>query len=53
MNSPEEILNMNIARYRELLRAEKDPQFRLKLEEALARDLKTKDQPAESTQSDD
>lgn len=52
MTSPEQILDMNIARFRELIRAEKDPQFRAKLEEALARDLRAKRQPEKSIQSE-
>ena len=52
MTSPEHILDMNIARYRELIRIEKDSLFRAKLEEALARDLKTKLQLARSIQAD-
>ena len=50
MTSPEHILDMNIARYRELIRTEKDPQFRAKLEEALARDIETKRQLAKPIQ---
>jgi hypothetical protein len=42
MTSPEQILDMNIARYRELIRTEQDVQFRAKLEEALARDIETR-----------
>ena len=52
MTSPEQILDMNIARYRELIRTEKVPQFRAKLEEALARDLNTKRQLAKSIHSE-
>jgi hypothetical protein len=53
MTTPEDILDMNIARYRDLIHTEKDPEFRLKLEEALARDLDTKHRPTKSTQSED
>lgn len=49
-DQPEHILDMNIARYRELIRTEKDPQFRAKLEEALARDIETKRQLAKPIQ---
>ncbi|MBP6690139.1 MAG: hypothetical protein KA153_09110 [Hyphomonadaceae bacterium] len=42
MTSRETILDMNITRYRELIRTEKDAQFRANLEEALDRDLRTK-----------
>lgn len=42
MTSPEDLLDLNIARYRGLIRTEKDAQFRAKLEEALARDLRSK-----------
>jgi hypothetical protein len=48
MTSRETILNMNITRYRELIRTEKDAQFRAKLEEALDRDLQTKSELAAS-----
>jgi hypothetical protein len=46
MTSPENILDMNIARYRELIRTENDAQFRAKLEEALTRDLQAKSELA-------
>lgn len=46
MTSPEYILDLNIARYRELIRTEKDAQFRMKLEEALVRDLQAKSELA-------
>ena len=49
MTDPEHILDMNIARYRELIRAEKDPKFREKLQEALMRDLQAKSELAEPT----
>ncbi len=49
MTSLGNILDMNIARYRELIRVEKDPQLRAKLEEALARDLETKRRTAKPT----
>lgn len=51
MTSPEQILDMNIARYRELIRTEQDVQFRAKLEEALARDLEAKRSLEESAQT--
>jgi hypothetical protein len=48
MTSRETILDMNITRYRELIRTEKDAQFREKLEEALDRDLQTRSELAAS-----
>jgi hypothetical protein len=47
MTSPEHILDLNIERYRELIRTENDAQCRAKLEEALARDLQAKSELAE------
>jgi hypothetical protein len=42
MTSPENILDMNIARYRELIRTENAPSLRAELRAALERDLETK-----------
>ena len=41
MIEPETILSANIARYRNLIAHEIDPELRARLEEALARDLQT------------
>lgn len=46
MTSRETILDMNITRYRQLIRGEKDAPFRAKLQEALDRDLQTKSELA-------
>lgn len=44
MNSPGEILDLNIARYRALILAEKEPQVLQALRDALDRDLERKKQ---------
>lgn len=41
---PEMILAANIVRYRSLIARETDPELRARLEEALARDLQTKEE---------
>ena len=41
MIEPETILSANIARYRNLIAREIDPELRARLEAALARDLQT------------
>lgn len=48
MTSPEQILDMNIARYRALISTEQDAEFRARLEEALARDVARKRQLEEA-----
>ena len=48
MTSPEDLLDMSIERYRKLIRTEKDAQFRANLEEALARDVRSKSELTES-----
>ena len=53
MTSPDELLDMNMARYRGLIDFETNPGLRAKLEEALARDLETKRQRAQSRLADD
>lgn len=52
MISPDDILDMNIARYRGLMEIETNPELRTKLKEALARDLVTKRERAQSRPAD-
>ncbi len=52
MNSPGQILDLNIARYRALILAEKEPQVLQALRDALDRDLERKKQLRNSKTDD-